>query len=92
MTATTMRLRPAERRLPRLAALALLLFAPKCLVCAATYAGLGTALGLGGPELCGAPPDHDVRWLLLGVPAAGFAAKFLFGRTGAKTRRPAIPS
>jgi len=28
--------------------------APKCLLCAAAYAGLGAALGLGGREMCGA--------------------------------------
>ena len=27
---------------------------PKCLLCLVAYAGLGTALGLGGRELCGA--------------------------------------
>jgi hypothetical protein len=40
-----------------LAALALLAFAPKCIVCLAVYAGLGAVLGLGGPELCGSPAD-----------------------------------
>jgi hypothetical protein len=33
---------------------ALLAFAPKCLLCLAAYAGVGAALGLGGPEICGA--------------------------------------
>jgi len=32
---------------------ALLVAVPKCLLCVLAYAGLGTALGLGGPELCG---------------------------------------
>ena len=43
--------RPA-RWLPGVALLAL---TPKCLLCAAAYLGLGAALGLGGPEICGAP-------------------------------------
>jgi hypothetical protein len=30
-----------------------LVLAPKCALCLLAYAGLGTALGLGGPELCG---------------------------------------
>lgn len=32
-----------------------LALAPKCLLCVLGYTGLGTVLGLGGPELCGAP-------------------------------------
>ncbi|HEY5079522.1 MAG TPA: hypothetical protein VII43_06725, partial [Opitutaceae bacterium] len=28
---------------------------PKCLFCVLAYAGLGAALGLGGPQMCGAP-------------------------------------
>ena len=38
------------------------ILAPKCVVCLAAYAGLGTAWGLGGPELCGvtnSSPDLD---------------------------------
>ena len=27
---------------------------PKCFLCLAAYAGIGAALGLGGPEICGA--------------------------------------
>ncbi len=34
---------------------ALLALIPKCFLCVLGYAGLGVALGLGGPELCGAP-------------------------------------
>lgn len=33
-----------------------LVLMPKCLLCLAGYAGLGTALGLAGAEICGAPP------------------------------------
>lgn len=45
-----------------------LALAPKCLLCLAGYAGLGTALGLAGPELCGGPP-RDTAALYV-VPAA----------------------
>ncbi|MBL9185926.1 MAG: hypothetical protein JNK23_00465 [Opitutaceae bacterium] len=41
---------------------ALLAFVPKCLLCAAAYAGLGAALGLGGPELCGASSGSPASW------------------------------
>jgi hypothetical protein len=41
---------------------ALLALTPKCLLCLATYAGLGAALGLGGPEICGASADSSSSW------------------------------
>ena len=38
---------------------ALLALTPKCVLCLLAYAGAGTALGLGGPEICGATgPEH----------------------------------
>lgn len=40
----------------------LLALTPKCLLCFIGYAGLGTALGLGGPEICGA--SSDITWTL----------------------------
>jgi hypothetical protein len=55
------------RRLARwLAGLALLLAVPKCFLCAAAWLGLGALLGLGQPEICGAPAsswrrDHQSR-------------------------------
>jgi hypothetical protein len=56
---------------------ALLALAPKCLLCVAPYAGLGVALGLGGPELCGASADSPGAWASslawLGL-ASGFSA------------------
>ena len=54
----------ATRRRPFgwLATGALLAFAPKCLLCLLAYMGLGAALGLGGPEICGAPNDPTVHW------------------------------
>ena len=36
---------------------ALFALAPKCLLCLAAYTGLGAAVGLSGPELCGAVVD-----------------------------------
>jgi hypothetical protein len=45
---------------------ALLAIAPKCVLCLFAYAGLGTILGAGGPELCGAvggTTGHWVSWL-----------------------------
>jgi hypothetical protein len=36
---------------------ALLTFTPKCALCVLGYVGLGTAIGLGGRELCGAPTE-----------------------------------
>ena len=59
--------RPPDHRrrlFRRLAPAALLMLAPKCLLCLAAYAGLGAVLGLGGPELCGAPV-HGAWWLWL---------------------------
>ena len=41
----------------------LLTFAPKCLLCVAGYFAAGTALGLGGREICGAPADSFWSWL-----------------------------
>jgi hypothetical protein len=52
---------------------ALFAVAPKCLLCVIAYAGLGTAFGLGAPELCGAPDRIPALPLLLGtLGAAGF--------------------
>jgi hypothetical protein len=51
---------------------ALLAFAPKCVLCVLAYAGIGTALGLGGPEICGGPGGSTGSWAtwLLGSGAA----------------------
>ena len=35
---------------------------PKCLVCVFAYAGVGAALGLGGPELCGGSNASPLGW------------------------------
>jgi hypothetical protein len=49
---------------------ALLALAPKCLLCLAGYAGLGVALGLAGPELCGGPNSGTTPW----APATAWLA------------------
>src|SRR5688572_12040605 len=41
---------------------ALLALAPKCVLCVLAYAGLGAALGLGGPEICGATAGAPATW------------------------------
>jgi hypothetical protein len=53
-------IRRAARWFLPAAALAL---APKCLLCAFAYAGLGAAIGLGGPEICGAPAGTPASWV-----------------------------
>jgi hypothetical protein len=50
---------------------ALFAVAPKCLLCLLAYAGLGAALGLGGPEICGATDGISPLPLLLGILGAG---------------------
>ncbi|HEX2862000.1 MAG TPA: hypothetical protein VHN79_10190 [Lacunisphaera sp.] len=56
-----------------LAPAALLAVAPKCVLCLATYTGIGTALGLGGPELCAASqPSHWTPVALGALGAGGF--------------------
>lgn len=72
MTATN-RLRPKLER-PRgwrwLVSGAALALAPKCILCLAIYAGVGTAFGLGGPELCGATRDAP-EYLTVGLAVGG---------------------
>jgi hypothetical protein len=59
-------LRRAVRWLVPAAALAL---APKCLLCVLAYAGLASALGLGGRELCGGPAESPHAWIPLTAAA-----------------------
>lgn len=62
----------AVRWLGPAAALAL---APKCVLCVLAYAGLASALGLGGRELCGAPAESPPPWnLVAGIAALAFTA------------------
>jgi hypothetical protein len=59
---------------------ALLALAPKCLLCVAAYVGLGTALGLRTPEICGASADSvgawatSLTWLAIAAAVAGVIA------------------
>ncbi len=46
-----------------LAVSALLALTPKCLLCVLAYAGIGAALGLGGPEMCGVPASSTGSWV-----------------------------
>lgn len=74
MIAMSPRLRPADvlrRTRGWLIPAALLALAPKCVLCLLAYAGAGAALGLGGPELCGAAagPAGQWLWLLAGAGA-----------------------
>jgi hypothetical protein len=41
---------------------ALLALAPKCAVCVLAYSSLGVALGLSGPEICGATAGSPGSW------------------------------
>ena len=73
-----------------LAPFALLALAPKCLVCLAVYAGLGVALGLTGPELCGAPASGTgavMSWLSAAGVAVGIVAGIVCGRRSIRQRR-----
>jgi hypothetical protein len=62
---------------------ALLAFTPKCLLCVLAYAGLGAALGLHGPEICGASAGSPASWasslawlgVAGGLGALGFLAR-----------------
>lgn len=65
---------------------ALLAVAPKCVLCLVAYAGLGAALGLGGPELCGAVAD-ETPWPWPSLLAALSAALALAGVVGMAIRR-----
>jgi hypothetical protein len=57
--------RPAEfshRAVRWLWPAALLALTPKCVLCVLAYAGVGAALGLGGPEICGATAGSPAAW------------------------------
>lgn len=68
---------------------ALLALAPKCILCALAYAGLGAAFGLGGPELCGTA-DSAAPWVTT-LPLLGLilgAGGWLARRAGLFKARP----
>jgi hypothetical protein len=62
---------------------ALLALTPKCVLCVLAYAGLGAALGIGGPEFCGVPAAAPSSWATLlawlgaasGLGTLGFLAR-----------------
>jgi hypothetical protein len=53
---------------------ALLALTPKCVACVFGYASIGAMLGIGGPELCGAPGGVYGHWE---------ASLFMVGTAGA---------
>jgi hypothetical protein len=66
-----------------LAPAALLALVPKCLLCVMAYAGIGVALGLGGPEMCGAPAGSTglmAPALMISSLALGLIGFFAGGR------------
>jgi hypothetical protein len=68
---------------------ALLTLTPKCVLCLLAYAGVGAALGLGGPEICGGQPGLTGSWeSWLLVPGAGLA---IIGFLAARLRRDPPP-
>jgi hypothetical protein len=69
----------------------LLALTPKCLLCLAAYAGIGAALGLGGPEICGATESSAMQpWtasFLLGGAALSAVGLYARHRAHTKTQR-----
>jgi hypothetical protein len=69
--------KPRHRTAGWLAGGAVLALSPKCFLCLAAYAGLGTAWGLGGPELCGETLGVSIDWVswlgVAGVALSGAA-------------------
>lgn len=58
----------------------LLALIPKCFLCLAAYTGMGAALGLSGPEICGAAADPTFPWmsvLVLGGVAASLVCFYV---------------
>jgi len=53
-----------------LAPVALFALVPKCAVCVLAYAGVGAALGLGGPEICGGTLQPSFSFVYGGKPSA----------------------
>jgi hypothetical protein len=65
---------------------ALLALTPKCLLCVLAYAGIGAALGLRSPEICGAAVGPAAPWALL-LAGFGFALAVAGLVTGLRYRR-----
>ena len=88
MTATRKSGRPADRLRRRLRWLALgagFGLAPKCLFCLAGYLGLGAALGLRVPALCGATGSPPRAWALIPIACATLGVA---GLRRSRTRSP----
>lgn len=84
-------LRRVVRWLVPAAALTLM---PKCVLCAAAYLGLGAALGLSTPELCGASPNAVPTWALAasaGSLLAGVVVVFRLRARAAVAGRLGVP-
>jgi hypothetical protein len=66
----------------------LLALTPKCFLCVLAYAGLGAALGLGGPEICGASAGSPASWVssLAGLGVAGGVGTLKFLANGHRVR------
>jgi len=69
-----------------------LALAPKCVLCLLAYAGAGTALGLGGPEICGTigagrswADALPVLWVIL-------TTALIFARRKLRWNRPLVHS
>lgn len=78
---------------------ALLALSPKCALCLLAYAGLGTAVGLGGREWCGTPPNAPLGWATslawLGLVGAITCFSFFLAasrRAHAVNGKPSSPS
>jgi len=89
MIATKLKPGPPKARTMARYVLPLLALAPKCLLCVLAYAGVGTALGLGRPEICGvAGQDRSWAHVLPLVGALLVTALVLARRTRAPKRPP----
>ena len=78
------------RALRRLGPAVLLAVAPKCPLCALAGAGLGAALGLGGPEICGASAGMSGGWAI-SVGGLGVAGALGLAGLCAQRRRMPVP-
>jgi sulfite exporter TauE/SafE len=70
---------------------ALFVLAPKCVLCLLAYAGIGAALGLSGPEICGASSSSTMSlWttvFVLGGAALSVIGLYARHRAATKTHQ-----
>ena len=71
---------------------ALLALTPKCILCGLAYAGLGAALGLGGPEICGAAAGTPDTWTSALAWLSGAAALLALGWLATYRRGRSAPT